>query len=103
MNRTIKQLISISLLSSIIFCESKIDKKINTLLKQMTVEEKIGQMTQIDRRFLRSDEDLIKFGIGSILSGGGSVPEDNTVEGWANMYNHFQKTALKSRLKIPII
>ena len=70
MKRTIKQLIFISILSSIIFCESKIDKKINTLLKQMTVEEKIGQMTQIDRRFLRSDEDLIKFGIGSILSGG---------------------------------
>ena len=46
---------------------------------------------------------MIKFGIGSILSGGGSVPEDNTVEGWANMYDHFQKTALKSRLKIPII
>jgi len=103
MKRTIKQVIFISILSSIIFCETKIDKKINTLLKQMTVEEKIGQMTQIDRRFLRSDEDLIKFGIGSILSGGGSVPEDNTVEGWANMYDHFQKTALKSRLKIPII
>ena len=86
-----------------IFAGKSIDKKVSKLLSKMTMDEKIGQMTQLDRRFLRSDEDLIKFGIGSILSGGGSVPEDNTIEGWANMYNHYQDVALSSRLKIPII
>ncbi len=103
MKRIVKILIYFTLTYSFIFSQSKIDKKVINLIEKMTVDEKIGQMTQLDRRFLRSDEDLIKFGIGSILSGGGSVPEDNTVEGWANMYNHFQKIALQSRLQIPII
>ena len=103
MNRTIKIVICFTLTLNFIFSDSKIDKKVNNLLNQMTMEEKIGQMTQLDRRFIRSDEDIIKFGIGSILSGGGSVPEDNSVDGWANMYNHYQETALKTRLQIPII
>ena len=103
MKRIIKILICLTMTYSFIFSESKIDKKVTHLIEKMTVDEKIGQMTQLDRRFLRSDEDLVNFGIGSILSGGGSVPEDNTVEGWANMYNHFQKIALQSRLQIPII
>ena len=84
------------------FSYDKIDEKVKNLLSEMTIDEKIGQMTQIDRRFL-NDKDIIKFGIGSILSGGGSVPEDNTIEGWANMYDSYQKLAQKTRLKIPVI
>ena len=84
------------------FSYDKIDEKVKNLLSDMTIDEKIGQMTQIDRRFL-NDKDIIKFGIGSILSGGGSVPEDNTIEGWANMYDSYQKLAQKTRLKIPVI
>jgi len=80
-----------------------IDEKVDNLLNEMTMDEKIGQMTQIDRRFLRSDNDIIKFGIGSILSGGGSVPEDNSIKGWADMYDHFQKLSQQTRLKIPLI
>ena len=92
-----------TILSEFSFAKKSIDRKVEKLISKMTIDEKIGQMTQIDRRFLRSDEDLIKFGIGSILSGGGSVPEDNSIEGWANMYDHYQSVALKSRLGIPII
>tara|TARA_B100000941_G_scaffold154426_1_gene109473 strand:+ start:2139 stop:3941 length:1803 start_codon:yes stop_codon:yes gene_type:complete len=84
------------------FSYDKIDDKVKNLLSEMTIDEKIGQMTQIDRRFL-NDKDIIKFGIGSILSGGGSVPKDNTIEGWANMYDSYQKLAQKTRLKIPVI
>ena len=95
--------INILILFSFLFPGKSIDQKVEKLISQMTINEKIGQMTQIDRRFLRSDDDLINFGIGSILSGGGSVPKDNSIEGWANMYDHYQSVALKSRLKIPLI
>tara|TARA_Y100001970_G_scaffold137457_2_gene169174 strand:- start:2281 stop:4113 length:1833 start_codon:yes stop_codon:yes gene_type:complete len=90
------------ILSSITMCNKKIDKKVNNLISQMTLDEKIGQMTQIDRRFL-NDKDIIKFGIGSILSGGGSVPADNSIKGWADMYDYYQDLAQQTRLKIPII
>ena len=79
-----------------------IEEKVEHIISEMTLDEKIGQMTQVDRRFLEPN-DIVKYGIGSILSGGGSVPEDNTVEGWANMYDSFQKLAQQTRCKIPII
>ena len=44
------------------FSYDKIDEKVKNLLSEMTIDEKIGQMTQIDRRFL-NDKDIIKFGI----------------------------------------
>lgn len=73
------------------------------LLNRMTLEEKIGQITQADRQFLSSETDIADFYLGSILSGGGSAPEQNDPEGWADMYDEFQKAALSTRLGIPII
>jgi beta-glucosidase len=42
-------------------------------------------------------------GLGSVLSGGGSVPANNTPAGWVAMVNGFQEQALSTRLGIPII
>lgn len=45
-----------------------------------------------------------KYGIGSVLSGGGSPPRLNaTAKDWVQMVNEFQKGALASRLGIPMI
>lgn len=42
--------------------------------------------------------------VGSVLSGGGSVPsEQASPETWVNMVNEFQKGALSTRLGIPMI
>ncbi|MBL7046421.1 MAG: glycoside hydrolase family 3 C-terminal domain-containing protein [Candidatus Marinimicrobia bacterium] len=79
------------------------DQFISDLLDKMTLEEKVGQMTQVDKRMLDSEEDIATYFIGSILSGGGSVPEDNSPKGWVNMINAFQRQALSTRLKIPLI
>ncbi len=38
-----------------------------------------------------------------MLSGGGSVPADNTPEGWADMVDRYQQAALDTRLGIPLI
>ena len=77
--------------------------RVRDLLSYMTVEEKIGQMTQVDRRFLENDNDIGNYFLGSLLSGGGSTPSKNFPKAWAEMYDGFQKIALSTRLGIPII
>jgi beta-glucosidase len=73
------------------------------LVGQMTLDEKIGQMTQIDRGHLASDSDIATYVLGSIVSGGGSTPETNTPIAWADMVDGFQRQALSTRLAIPIL
>ncbi len=80
-----------------------LDARVTDLLSRMTLDEKIGQMTQADRRFLSSSEEIKTYFLGSLLSGGGSAPATNTPAGWADMYDAFQVKALETRLKIPII
>lgn len=81
---------------------SKRDTFVKGLIDQMTLDEKIGQMTQVDRQFIKKS-DVSEYFIGSILSGGGSTPEVNEPKAWADMVDQYQKEALKTRLKIPII
>ncbi|XP_026424395.1 uncharacterized protein LOC113320717 [Papaver somniferum] len=80
-----------------------IDVRIKDLMGRMTLEEKIGQMVQIDRTV--ATVDIMKtFSIGSLLSGGGSTPLPNArAEDWVNMVNEYQKGSLSSRLGIPMI
>lgn len=77
--------------------------RLKDLLGRMTVEEKIGQMVQIER--IAATPDIMKhYYIGSLLSGGGSVPNSHaTVVDWINMVNEFQNGSLSSRLGIPMI
>ena len=78
-------------------------RDVETLLRDMTLDEKIGQMTQADRSYLRSEADIRGFFLGSLLSGGGSSPPDKTAPGWAEMYDRYQSIALQTRLQIPLI
>ena len=79
-----------------------IDSRVADLLKRMTLEEKIGQMTQIVKDNLNAGE-VKYYLLGSVLSGGGGSPADNTPAGWADMVDGFQKEALSTRLGIPMI
>ncbi|MEN6529461.1 MAG: glycoside hydrolase family 3 protein [Anaerolineaceae bacterium] len=79
-----------------------IENKITDLLEQMTLEEKIGQMTQVERQCIRKG-DIRKHFIGSIFSGGGSAPSPNEPQSWADMTTEFQDEALATRLGIPIL
>src|SRR5262245_21608510 len=72
------------------------------LLARMTVDEKIGQMTQADSGSLRPS-DIETLFLGSVLSGGDSEPPDASARGWAEMVTALQKRALTTRLAIPII
>jgi beta-glucosidase len=80
-----------------------VSNRVNDLLSRMTLDEKIGQMTQADRNYLSTDNDIATYNLGSLLSGGGSSPSPNTPQAWADMYDHYQSIALSNRLGIPII
>ena len=76
--------------------------RVNDLLSRMTLDEKIGQMTQAERASV-SSADITNYSLGSLLSGGGSAPSPNNATSWADMYDGFQRAALNNRLGIPII
>ncbi|CAA2980226.1 beta-glucosidase 3B-like [Olea europaea subsp. europaea] len=80
-----------------------VETRIKDLLSRMTLQEKIGQMTQIERS-VATPSAIKDRCIGSLLSGGGSKPFDkaNSAD-WADMIDGFQNAALESRLGIPII
>lgn len=75
---------------------------VDKLLANMTLEEKIGQMTQVDQRAVQPS-DVTRWCLGSILSGGGANPTPNTPQNWAAMVFRFQEAAQKTRLGIPMI
>ncbi len=81
-----------------------VEQRVDDLLSRMTLAEKVGQMTQAERIDVDADPTLITtYGLGSVLSGGGSVPETNTPEAWADMVDRYQAAALETRLGIPLL
>ncbi|TDC54746.1 glycoside hydrolase family 3 protein [Actinomadura sp. KC345] len=81
-----------------------VSTRVDDLLGRMTLEEKVGQMTQAERGAVDGDRDQItELKLGSVLSGGGSVPAENTPEGWADMVDAYQSKALATRLRIPLL
>lgn len=79
-----------------------VQNRVEDLLARMTLAEKIGQMTLVEKNSIREEDITAKF-IGGLLSGGGGYPTPNTPENWAQMVNGFQEYALRTRLGIPLI
>jgi len=105
-----KSITSLFLLLSLFGCKSMKSNNasmdvafVDSLIQEMTIDEKIGQMTQVDQQFLNEISDISKYGFGSLLSGGGSTPQVNEPKAWAEMYDLYQREALNSRLKIPLL
>ncbi len=83
--------------------KADVNARVEDLLKRMTLDEKIGQMTQGERTYKNIDTLVKDLFLGSVLSGGGSVPTPNSPEGWMKMYRSLQESAMSTRLQIPII
>ena len=79
------------------------DPRVEALLAQMTLDEKIGQMVQPDVHALKEHADVQKYFLGSLLNGGGGGPTNNVPQTWLEVVNDYQSWALKTRLKIPLI
>lgn len=89
------------------------EAKIAALLKKMTIEEKVGQMTQLTIDMVTSGDDqevridaaklekaINKYGVGSILNvNNQALPLDR----WHEIITGIQTAAQKTRLKIPVI
>ncbi len=78
------------------------DARAQALLAQMTLAEKVGQMTQGDLGGL-VEADVEDYFLGSVLSGGDSDPRSNSIEDWRASYERLQARTSKTRLRIPIL
>jgi beta-glucosidase len=89
-------------------------QKIEALLKRMTIEEKVGQMTQLAIGMIASGSDqnikvdpaklekaVVKYGVGSILN---VADQALTLDHWHQVIGQIQEAATKkTRLGIPVI
>ena len=96
-------ILSSDMLHSQHYKDKTISIKAKNLVAEMTLDEKIGQMTQVDHRYLEQKSDIKTYFLGSLLSGGGSTPDTNNPRSWVRMYNEYQDFALDTRLAIPLI
>ncbi|MGK0295281.1 MAG: beta-glucosidase [Ulvibacter sp.] len=116
MKNSILLLFVLSLFSNAVFSQSSktpIDKKVSALLSKMSIEEKIGQMTQItvtnfEEKGKPGVFDMVKlreaiqdYHIGSVLN----VPNPGapTIQGWKEVITTINTEANKTRLKIPVL
>ncbi|MGE5263459.1 MAG: glycoside hydrolase family 3 N-terminal domain-containing protein, partial [Acidobacteriota bacterium] len=81
---------------------SSVSARVEELLGRMTLEEKIGQMTQVENGSIKPGDVTARF-IGSVLSGGDGAPRPDDQGGWLKMVSGYQSAALKTRLAIPLI
>jgi beta-glucosidase len=87
--------------------DAAMERRIAAIVAGMTLEQKIGQMTQPDVRFI-TPEDVSRYYIGSVLNGGGAWPEmnkDATVADWAAYSARFHDAAMHTDMatQIPLI
>ncbi len=83
----------------------EISQRVEALLQKMTLDQKIGQMTQTERMVI-SPEEVKSYHIGSVLSGGGSVPGKNKPSDWIDMNDAYWAASMEQdehHLAIPII
>jgi beta-glucosidase len=82
--------------------EKLIDKKVDSLLALMTLEEKIGQMTQIRHFEENAETEIYSKFIGSVIHTQGPLPGETAKE-WQAKFIKLQKLALSTRLGIPLL
>ena len=84
---------------------SDIEERVRELLARMSLDQKIGQMTQPERTHV-SPEEVKSHHIGSVLSGGGSCPGDNRAADWVAMNDAYWVASMEEdedHLAIPIL
>ena len=60
-------------------------------------------MTHVVFQLVKDFSDISNYVFGCLLIGGGSTPATNEPKAWADMYDSYQREALKTRLQIPLI
>ncbi len=79
--------------------------RVDALMARMSLEHKIGQMIQTERMAV-TPEQVREYHLGSVLSGGGSVPGDNLAADWIAMNDAYWAASVSDapgRVPIPIL
>ena len=71
-------------------------------LATMDLRQKIGQMTMPERMHITT-QDITAHGFGSVLSGGGSHPGDNSPLDWVKMNDEYWQAVMESSAGIPLL
>ena len=66
------------------------------LLSELSLPRKAAQMVQAERLHI-SPEEVRRFGVGSILSGAGSLPGDNSPADWVDMNDEYWAASTEAR------
>jgi beta-glucosidase len=87
--------------------DAALEARVHSIVATMTLEQKIGQMTQPDIRSV-TPEDVRKYYIGSILNGGGAWPSMNmhsSVDDWLKLSDAFYHASMSTdmKVKVPVI
>jgi beta-glucosidase len=83
---------------------SSYDPQAKALLAKMTLDEKVGQMTEAEITGLKDLSDIQKYYLGSVLSGGDGDPKaGNTLQDWTDQIDQITAEAMKTRLAIPLL
>ena len=80
----------------------EVEEKIDSLISKMTLDEKIGQMTQVRHFDDISGGDIGSKLIGSVIHTQGPLPGE-TAQEWLNKFTKLQQEALSTRLGIPLL
>lgn len=95
-------------LTSAVKKDSALEREVNRILACLSLEAKVGQMIQPEIRHL-TPQDIKDYHIGSVLNGGGSVPNNNrysTASDWLKMADSFYEASMdesNGRVAIPIM
>ena len=92
---------------SVIAKDPAIEAKVDALVASMSLEEKVGQITQVEIANV-TPEDIKKYHLGSVLNGGGSWPggkKNATVEEWYTLADQLWEASMDAANphRIPII
>ena len=86
--------------SAVIWAEAAVNKdveaRVASLLKTMTLEQKVGQMVQGEIKTV-APADLTKYHLGSVLNGGGSFPNEqknSTMSDWLKLSDQYYLASL---------
>jgi beta-glucosidase len=87
--------------------DASLEARVDAIVASMTLDQKIGQMTQADIRSISPDE-VRRYYIGSILNGGGAWPSMNmhsSVEDWLRLSDAFYRASMSTdmKVKVPVI
>ena len=76
------------------------------ILSKMTLDEKIGQLIQVEHNSIQDLNDVDKYHLGSVFCGGGSGPggqENATVQGWATFVKRYELRSMGTRVGVPVL